>query len=87
MTMKGITHFAVGVATASCFPVAVAAGAAGNPLYFLLGCICGLLPDTLDFKCSRFFYRCDMIVTPDPLRPDPGMIAAAVALAAERAFV
>lgn len=83
--MKGITHFAVGVAAASCFPEAVAAGAAGNPLYFILGGLFGLLPDTLDFKLYRFLHRHDIEVTPDPLEPDPKQIAEAVALAVRRA--
>ena len=77
--MKGIAHFAAGVAVASCFPEAVTAGAAGNPLYFILGGVFGLLPDTLDFKFYRFFYGRDIEVIPDPLRPDPKMIADAVA--------
>lgn len=85
--MKGIVHFATGVAAASCFPEAVAAGADGNPLYFLLGGICGLLPDTLDFKFTKFFYHVDITVTPDPLRPDADAIAGAVALAITRAHV
>jgi len=84
--MKGIAHFAVGVAAASCFPAAVAAGAAGNPLYFLLGGIFGLLPDTLDFRFARFFYRHDVEVQPDPLRPDPRMIADAAAGAVNAAL-
>ena len=82
--MKGLTHFVVGVAAASCFPAAVAAGADGNPLYFLLGGIFGLLPDTLDFRFYRFFYRRDMEVIPDPNAPDPAMIAQALAYAIER---
>ena len=77
--MKGISHFTMGVAVAACFPQAVQAGAAGNPLYFLLGGICGLLPDTLDFKLGRFFYRHDIEVTPDPLSPDVQLIADAIA--------
>ena len=83
--MKGISHFAAGVAVASCFPGVVESGAAGNPLYFILGGAFGLLPDTLDFKIGRFFYRHDMQVVPDPLRPDPRMIADAVAMAANEA--
>jgi hypothetical protein len=82
--MKGIAHFAAGVAAASCFPGAVAAGARGNPLYFVLGGVFGLLPDTLDFKFYRFFYRHDVEVTPDPNRPDPTLIAEAVAGAVRR---
>ena len=84
--MKGISHFAVGVALASCFPEAVRAGAAGNPLYFILGGVFGLLPDTLDFKLYRYFVKHDIEVVPDPLKPDPQMIADAMALAVNRAF-
>jgi hypothetical protein len=83
--MKGISHFTVGVAAASCFPGAVVAAESGNPLYFILGGIFGLLPDTLDFKFYRFFYRHHVEVTPDPLAPDPQLIADAVVEAIERA--
>ena len=82
--MKGITHFAVGVAAASCFPQAVQAAVQGNPLHFVLGGVCGLLPDTLDFKVYKFFHRRDIEVAPDPLDPDPEMIAQALAYAVER---
>lgn len=83
--MKGFTHFLTGLAAASCIPLAVRAGAAGNPLYFLLGGIAGLLPDTLDFKFLRWTYHHDIEVVPDPLAPDPQMIADAMALAIHRA--
>lgn len=83
--MKGIAHFALGIAVVSCLPPAVRAGVDGNPWYFLLGGIFGLLPDTLDFKVARFFFRHDIEVIPDPLKPDPRMIAGAVAEAANRA--
>jgi membrane-bound metal-dependent hydrolase YbcI (DUF457 family) len=83
--MKGITHFAIGVAAASCFPQAVEAGAGGNPLYLVLGGFFGLLPDTLDFKFTRFFYKSDITITPDPNAPDAGMIANGVAMAVARA--
>ena len=83
--MKGISHFSIGVAAASCFPAAVEAGAAGNPLYFILGGAFGLLPDTLDFKFTRFFYKHDVEVTPDPNAPDPQVIADSVAHAVNRA--
>jgi membrane-bound metal-dependent hydrolase YbcI (DUF457 family) len=84
--VKGITHFAIGVATASCFPDAVSTAAAGNPTPFLLGGIAGLLPDTLDFKFYKFLYKHDIEVTPDPLAPDAEMIANAVTLAIHRAW-
>ena len=70
---------------ASCFPEAVRAGASGNPLYFVLGGIFGLLADTMDFKFSRFFYRHHKSVTPDPNKPDPQEIADVVAEAVNQA--
>ncbi len=83
--MKGITHFTVGVAVASFFPESINAAVAGNPLYFLLGGFFGLLPDTVDFKFWRFFYRHDICVVPDPSNPSPGDIAEALAYAVDRA--
>ena len=83
--MKGITHFTVGLSVASCFPEAVGAAVAGHSLYFVLGGIFGLLPDTIDFKFYRFFCRHDIEVIPVPNRPDPQMIADAVAMAVNRA--
>jgi hypothetical protein len=71
---------------ASFFPTAVHAAADGNPLYFVAGGFFGLLPDTLDFKFYRFFYRHDMCVVPDPADPSPQQIADAVACAVERAM-
>ena len=85
--MKGITHFALGIAAASFFPAAVRAGAGGDPLYFILGGIAGLLPDTIDFKFARFFSRHDLEVVPDPLAPDAALVAGAVARAANEAHV
>jgi len=85
--MKGIAHFSVGVAMASCFEAAVMAGAAGNPLYFILGGIFGLLPDTLDFKFYKFFYRYDCQITPDPDNPDPRVIAEGLAHVINSSFV
>lgn len=83
--MKGIAHFTTGVATASCFPVAVQAAMDGNPLYFILGGAFGLLPDTLDFKFYRFFYKHDVYIDPDPRHPDPQKIADDIAAAIDRA--
>ncbi|MBT3191269.1 MAG: hypothetical protein HN341_01810 [Verrucomicrobia bacterium] len=83
--MKGIAHFAVGVASAACFPGAVEAAADGTPLYFVLGGVFGLLPDTLDFKFYRFFYRHHAEVMPDPLNPDPQIVADAITGAIDQA--
>jgi hypothetical protein len=84
--MKGIAHFAIGIAAASCFPEAVRAGADGNPLFFILGGVFGLLPDTIDFKFYRFFHRHDVEMIPDPRNPDPKLIAQAVAHAVNKAY-
>jgi membrane-bound metal-dependent hydrolase YbcI (DUF457 family) len=83
--MKGITHFTIGVAAASCWPTAINAAASGNPLYFILGGIFGLLPDTIDFKFYRFFYRHNAEVIPDPINPDPQLIADTVAATIDKA--
>jgi membrane-bound metal-dependent hydrolase YbcI (DUF457 family) len=53
-------------------------------LYFILGGVFGLLPDTLDFKFYRFFYRRDIEVAPDPNSADPDMIAGVLAYAVEQ---
>jgi len=84
--MKGLTHFTIGLAAASCFPAAVKAGADGNPLYFILAGIAGLLPDTIDFKFQRFLYKHDRQVSVDPLSPDPESVATAIADAAHAAW-
>lgn len=84
--MKGIAHFAAGIAVTSCFPEAVAQGMAGNPLPFIVGGAAALLPDTLDFRFSRFLHRYDVEIVPDPKRFEPGMVASGVAAAAGRAL-
>ncbi len=82
--MKGIAHFMTGVAAASFFPFAIEAAEAGNPLYFVLGGAFGILPDTLDFKFYRYFYRHDITIAPDPLEKDPQVIASKLAEAIGR---
>ncbi len=90
--MKGFSHFMSGVAVASFGPWAIDAALHGNPIFFILGGACGILPDTLDFKFYRFFYEHDVYITPDPLKPDPQYVAdemaRAVALAvAEKRYI
>lgn len=79
--MKGFSHFMSGVAVASFGPWAIDAALQGNPMFFILGGACGILPDTLDFKFYRFFYDHDVYVMPDPKDPDPQKIAEEVARA------
>jgi membrane-bound metal-dependent hydrolase YbcI (DUF457 family) len=84
--MKGFSHFMSGVAVASFCPWAIDAALQGNPLFFVLGGACGILPDTLDFKVYRFFYDHDVYVTPDPGNLDPQYIADETARAINMAF-
>ena len=84
--MKGLTHFAVGVAWASSFPVAVEAGASGNPWFFALGAAAGLLPDVLASRFERPLYAAGVEVVPDPGAPDPAMVAQALASAMDEAL-
>jgi hypothetical protein len=83
--MKGLTHFVVGVGFASFWPHAIESAANGNPWYFVLGGAAGLLPDTLDFKLARYFFRHDREIVPDPSRPDPALIATALVQAIHEA--
>ncbi len=84
--MKGLVHFAAGVAATSCFPFAVEAGANGNPLYFILGGCCGLLPDIIDYRLTKLFYKYDVDIVPDPKNLAATMIADAVASAINHVY-
>lgn len=83
--MKGFSHFMSGVAVASFGPWAIEAALQGNPIYFVLGGACGILPDTVDFKFYRFFYHHDVYATPDPKNLDPQYVADEVARAVNMA--
>jgi membrane-bound metal-dependent hydrolase YbcI (DUF457 family) len=83
--MKGIAHFISGVTAASFCPWAVKAAMDGNPLYFVLGGVFGILPDTIDFKFYRFFYPHDVYIEPDPRNFDPQAVAETLARTVEKA--
>ncbi len=83
--MKGIAHYAIGLAVASCFPETVRQAAAGNPWPMLAGGFFGLLPDLLDFKVIRFLAPRQVQIIPDPLEPDMRMVAEGLALAMREA--
>jgi len=83
--MKGIAHFISGVAAASFCPWVVEAAQNGNPAFFILGAAAGILPDTIDFKFYRYFYRHDVSVEPRPDRLDPQPVADAIAAAVSEA--
>lgn len=82
--MKGIAHFISGVTAASFCPWAVKAAMEGNPLYFVLGGVFGILPDTIDFKFYRFFYPHDVYIEPDSRNFDPQDIADTLARTLEK---
>lgn len=83
--MKGIAHFISGVAVASFCPWAVESAQNGNPAFFILGAVAGILPDTIDFKFYRFFYHHDVSVYPDPEKLNPQPVADAIAAAVTEA--
>ena len=80
--LRSFSCFMAGLAWASCSPAAWFAANSGNPALLLAGAACGLLPDTLDQWVARFLHRTDIHIVPDPLAPDPAMIANALATAA-----
>jgi len=81
--MKGIVHFVTGVTIATFFPEVVQQAAGGSVLP-MLGGITGILPDTLDFKFTRYFERYDLEIDPGP-DPDARDIAEQVVRAMRRA--
>ncbi|NLF00929.1 MAG: metal-dependent hydrolase [Anaerolineales bacterium] len=82
--MKGIAHFLTGVALATCIPEVATRAAAGS-LLPALGGVAGLLPDTLDFKFTRFLESTGTEIDPGA-EPDARRIAEQVSAAVQRAF-
>ena len=84
--MKGFTHFISGIAVASFFPQAVQMAAQESSFILCLGGLFGILPDTLDFKLAKYFYKSDFEVKPDPNKLDAREIANGVAQAVNKAI-
>lgn len=84
--MKGVTHFLSGVAVASCFPAAMRSALADQSFLLPIGGIFGILPDTLDFKFARYFWKHDHIVRLTEENLDPKVAAEAVAQAIDQAW-
>lgn len=82
--MKGLVHFLSGLALATFFPEAVNLAASQSSFILVLGAVGGLLPDTLDFRLSRFLEKPDVDIDPDSANPDPQAIAERVAEAINR---
>lgn len=83
--MKGFTHFISGIAVASFFPQAIHMAAQEQSFILCLGGIFGILPDTLDFKFAKYFYKSDFEVSPQPDNLDAREIADAVVKAINKA--
>ena len=83
--MKGITHFLTGVATASCFPLAIQTALDEKSYLMVLGGVCGIMCDTLDFKFARYFWKHDVRVQLTEDNLDPSLPAKAIAEAIDRA--
>lgn len=84
--MKGITHFMTGVTAASFFGRAVEMAGDQKSWILVLGGVYGIMADTLDFKFYSFFSRDDVVIDPDPLAPDPSLIATEIGRAIEQAW-
>jgi membrane-bound metal-dependent hydrolase YbcI (DUF457 family) len=89
--LKGIAHFVTGVAVASFFPEMVHGAAHNLSFGPVLGGLAGLLPDTLDFKFTRYFERLDEEIDPAKIvtqsgEPDPKAMATRIAAAMNRAY-
>ncbi|MEI6564479.1 MAG: hypothetical protein WCO42_09275 [bacterium] len=69
-----------GLAWASCWPAAHQAAREGNPIPFLLGAVCALLPDTLDRWTTGLLERPDIHIVPPPEAPAPQAIAEALVM-------
>ncbi|MDI6839930.1 MAG: metal-dependent hydrolase [bacterium] len=67
--MKGLTHFLVGIAGATFFKKVLGLTIDDNSLILLLGGLYGILPDTIDFKFTKFFNKFDCEIDLDPDNP------------------
>ncbi len=83
--MKGIAHFVSGVAAASFLPAAVTSAEQGSLVLALAGA-CALLPDTLDFKLTRYLEPLDDEIAPTEAGFDAQAIAERIAAAMQAAF-
>lgn len=83
--MKGISHFCSGVAVGSLLPQVVRLSEDGSFILLLAG-LGGIMPDTLDFRLSRYLSKPDVEIDPDPASPDPQSVARQIAAAVDRAY-
>ena len=84
--MKGFTHFISGMAVASFFEQAIHMASQESSFILCLGGLFGILPDTLDFKLAKYFYKSDFEIKPDPNKLDAREIANGIAQAVNKAI-
>lgn len=72
----------IGLACAACW--LHAGDEASLHVILVVGAVASLLPDALDHWVARVLRRIDIHVVPDPLAPDPGMMASTLAQAVSR---
>ncbi len=77
--MRTPTQLLVGMAAAG-----IVAGPA-RPGALIAGAVAGVLPDVVDWWARQLAPQPDITVTPDPLAPEPAMMARGVRLALQRA--
>lgn len=61
-----------------------ATGGTNPHVVLIVGAVASLLPDALDHWVARLLRRIDIHIVPDPLSPDPAMMASALANAVNR---
>ncbi len=84
--MKGLSHFCLGLASVTFFPEAIQLAEGGSFILVVAGAS-GLLPDTLDFKFTRFFLdEGEYVFEPGPDEFDGQKLADTVAAAANKAW-
>ena len=84
--MKGLSHFCLGLASVTFFPEAIHLAEGGSFILAVAGAS-GLLPDTLDFKFTRFFLDAgEYVFEPGPDEFDGQKLADTVAAAANKAW-
>jgi hypothetical protein len=76
--MHTLTQLLVGMAAAG-----IVAGPA-RPAALIAGAVAGVLPDVVDWWLRQLSPQPDITVTPDPLAPDPAILARGVRLALQR---
>lgn len=84
--MKGFTHFISGIAVASFFQQAIHMASQESSFILCLGGLFGILPDTLDFKLAKYFYKSDVEIKPDPNNLDARIIANGIAESVNKAI-